>query len=160
MDSEASRPRIPAEYGVPSDTENLLPWAYVDRRMAGSGHYWLATTGPDGKPHVRPIDGMWLDGKLYFGGSAESKWRRNLERNPSVSINLEDGEQAVILQGEVREVRPDRHLGTRLAGASNEKYGYDQKPEDYVGVSILEFIPEVALAWQVLYEDATRWRLK
>lgn len=160
MDPEVSRPRIPAEYGVPTDEENLLRWAYVDGRMSGSEHYWLATTGPDNKPHVRPVDGMWLDGKLYFGGSIESRWRRNLESNPSASINLEDGEKAVVLQGEVREVRPDRDLAIRLAGASNLKYGFDQKPEDYEGAAILEFTPALVFAWQVLYKDATRWRFR
>ena len=64
-----------------------------------------------------------------------------------------------IPEGEVRVLRPDRSLAERLAGASNEKYGQDQKAADYEADEIVEFRPNVALAWNVLYEDATRWRL-
>jgi hypothetical protein len=81
-------------------------------------------------------------------------------KHPSASINLEDGEQAVILQGEVHEVRPGRDLAIRLDGASNDRYGFGQKPADYEGAAMMEFIPEVVLAWQVLYRDATRWRFR
>ena len=108
---------------------------------------------------MRPIDGMWLDDKLYFGGSAKSRWRRNLASNPIVSISQESGKQAVILQGEVRELRPGRELAMRLADASNDKYSYGQKPKNCEGTGTLEFTPHVVLAWQVLYKVATRWRL-
>jgi hypothetical protein len=160
MVTGTGRPRIPAEYGVPSRKADLLPWSFVEERMSRSKHYWLATTGPDGRPHVRPIDGVWLDEKLYFGGSAQSNWRRNLVRDPRASINLEDGQQAVILQGHVSEVCPNRDLAVRLAGASNGKYGYGQKPGDYEGAVVLEFAPEIVLAWRAQFKGATRWRLR
>ena len=50
-------------------------------------------------------------------------------------------------------------LATVGPGASNEKYGQDQEAADYEADEIGEFRPKVALAWNVLYEDATRWRL-
>jgi hypothetical protein len=28
--------------------------------------YWPATVAPDGRPHVRPLLGLWLDGAFYF----------------------------------------------------------------------------------------------
>ena len=28
--------------------------------------YWLSTVRPDGRPHVTPLLGIWLDGALYF----------------------------------------------------------------------------------------------
>ncbi len=57
-------------------------------------------------------------------------------------------------------VRPDRELATRLAEASNAKYGYGQKPADYEGLGTLVFRPRVAFAWKALYQDATRWRFE
>ncbi len=159
MEPQAKRPRMPAEYGVPSDTENLLPWSYVNERMATAKHFWLATVTPAGTPHLRPIDGMWLDEKLYFGGSPDARWQRNLLANPAASIHLEDAEQAVILEGWVGIVRPDRRLAERLVEASNEKYGQNQKVEDYEGVEVGEFSPRLAFAWKVFFQDATRWRL-
>ena len=71
MEPVADRPRIPEDYGIPTDTEGLLPWSYVAGRLADAKHYWLSTVTPSGAPHTRPVDGFWLDGRLYFGGGAE-----------------------------------------------------------------------------------------
>jgi nitroimidazol reductase NimA-like FMN-containing flavoprotein (pyridoxamine 5'-phosphate oxidase superfamily) len=159
MEPVASRPRVPEEYGVPSDADGLLPWSYVRERMETAEHYWLSTVGTDNGPHTRPVAGMWLDDRLYFGGSEDSRWRRNLRDNPRACVNLsEEGDQAVILHGTVEPLRADRDLATRLAEASNAKYNYGQKPADYEGAEILAFLPETAFAWNVLYEDSTRWR--
>ena len=159
MEPSASRPKIPAVYGVPSDGD-LLPWSYVTERMTHAKHYWLATVTPSGAPHARPFDGMWIDDRLYFGGSPESKWRRNLGNNPAASVHLEDGEEAIILEGTARLVRPDAALADRLVAASNAKYQMDQKREHYEDIEIVEFTPRTAFGWKVLYEDATRWRFE
>ncbi len=155
-----SRPRIPEDYGVPTNTEGLLSWSYVAGRLTESKHYWLSTVTPDGLPHTRPIDGFWLDDKLYFGGGSDVRWRRNLDRNPNVCLNLEDGEQAVILHGTVKIARTDRELAERLAKIANEKYefGQGQTADDYDNQEILVFQPSVAFAWKVFFKDATRWR--
>ena len=160
MEPVATRPRLPEEYGVPTDTETLLPWSYVDGRLAEAKHYWLSTVTPGGAPHTRPIDGFWLDGRLYFGGGAEVGWRRNLERNPRACVNLEDGEQAVILHGTVSVERSDRALAERLFEMSRAKYdeSHGQSADDYEGQDVLVFEPSVAFGWKVFFEDATRWR--
>ena len=162
MEPVASRPRIPGDYGVPADSESLLPWSYVAGRLTESKHYWISTVTRGGAPHTRPIDGFWLDDRLYFGGGPKVGWRRNLERNPRACVNLEDGEHAVILHGTVTVIRSDRALAERLAEMSNEKYelGQGQSPEDYEGQEVLVFEPSVAFAWKVFFEDATRWRFR
>ncbi len=160
MEPIPGRPHLPPEYGVPSDTDVLLPWSYVTERMAKARHYWLSTVGLDGAPHTRPIGGMWLDDGFYFGGSPASRWRRNLANNPRACINLsEEGDQAVILHGTVHSLRPDRDMVVRLADASNSKYGFGQKPDDYEGEEIFVFRPVVAFAW-TLMNDKTRWQFR
>jgi hypothetical protein len=48
--------------------------------------YWLATGSPDGRPHVRPILGRWLDGAFYFI-TAETTWKaRTLAADPRCAI--------------------------------------------------------------------------
>ncbi len=157
---KAARPRIPSIYGVPTDSDGLLPWAHVTQRMTESAHYWLSTVDANGGPHTRCIDGMWLDNRLYFGGSPESKWCKNLAAQPQVCVNLENAEEATILHGTVKELRCDQELAERLAAASNEKYNFGQTAKDYLENAIFAFSPEVAFAWKVLYKDATRWRLE
>ena len=159
MDPTGGRPRIPAVYGVPSDGD-VLPWSYVTEHMSQAKHYWLATVTPAGTPHARPFDGMWVDDRLYFGGSPESKWRRNLANNSAASVHLEDADQAIILEGTARLVKPDAALADRLVADSNAKYDMGQKREHYEGIEIVEFTARTVFGWTVLYEDATRWRLE
>jgi hypothetical protein len=151
-----ARAHLPAAYGLRKRSTQLT-WNAVDERLAGARHYWIATVGADGAPAVRPIDGVWLDGVLYFGGDPAARWRRNLGVNARTSVHLEDAERAVIVEGEVGAARPDRELAVRLADASNAKYGMAQSAGDYEGQEVLALRPRVVLAWNVLYKDATRF---
>ena len=90
---------MPAEYGIPKTTTGLLPWSHVDGRLAAAKVYWIATSGPGGVPRVRPLDGLWLDGVLYVGGSPETRWARDIEDNQQVAVHLDDGQDVVILEG-------------------------------------------------------------
>ncbi len=52
----------------------------------------VGTTLPDGSPHQAPV---WIDydGEyIYFGGKADTRKMRNLERNPNVSVSVTDPE--------------------------------------------------------------------
>ncbi len=158
MNPKPMRPIISKEYGVPEHTDNLLPWSYVTDRMKAAEHYWISTVAPDQLPHTRPVDGMWLNDGLYFGGSLQSRWRRNLTTNPNVCVNLEDGEKAVILHGIVEFLRPDEALISAIVAAANAKYGHGMTASDYK--EVLCFTPKMAWAWQLLYEDATKWLLE
>jgi Pyridoxamine 5'-phosphate oxidase len=152
-----SRLHLPDGYGLPPESR-LLEWADVDARLAAASHYWICTVSRSMTPHPRPIDGMWLDQKLYFGGDPQSKWQRNLAANRAAAVHLDDPEHSVIAEGAVGRVRPDRALSERLVAASNDKYHMDQKVEDYDGQDLSVFTPSLVLAWNTLYEDATRFR--
>jgi pyridoxamine 5'-phosphate oxidase-like protein len=156
----ASRPQIPADYGVPKGKKGLLPWSHVGERMAAAMHYWICTVGPAGRPHAVPVDGLWLDDRLYFGGSPQTRRNRNLAANPAVSVHLESSTDVVILQGEAHLGTPDRSLAIRLAEASVKKYGYAPKPEEYETVGVHVFRPRVVIAWTQLPKDATRWHFQ
>jgi hypothetical protein len=81
--------------------------------------------------------------------------------NPHACINLsEEGDQAVILHGTVHSLRPDRPLAICLADASNTKYAYGQKPDDYEGEEIFVFRSSVVYAWKLLTKDRTRWHFR
>ncbi|MBW8766979.1 MAG: hypothetical protein JF630_12380, partial [Geodermatophilales bacterium] len=62
----ADRPVMPG-YGIlPADEgSGLIPWAEVERRLAIAHDYWLATVALDGRPHVMPLWGVWLGGRLW-----------------------------------------------------------------------------------------------
>ena len=51
------RPAIPAEYGITKATE-FVDWSRVEERLAADRLYWVVTVGRNGRPRVRPIDGL------------------------------------------------------------------------------------------------------
>jgi general stress protein 26 len=156
--AKVSRPQIPAVYGIPKHNKGLLPWSHVSERMGQAQVYWITTVDPSGRPHATPVDGLWLDDRLYFGGSQETRRNRNLARNPAVCVHLESGSDVVILYGKVEELgEKDRELAQRMADASNEKYGYGTKAEDYLAGGTFAFTPRKVIAWKALFKDATRW---
>ena len=76
---------LPAVYGKP---KKVLDWDTVYGRLDQAERYWLATTRPDGRPHVVPVDGVWLDGIWYFGGHPDTIHQRNLQTNRKIAIHL------------------------------------------------------------------------
>ena len=101
--------RFPAEYGKPGGAADRLPWSFVDERLRAASNYWITTVTDDGRPHARPLDGVWVDGALCFGGSPETRWVRNLQANPALSAHLSSETEAVILEGRAEFVTDPGH---------------------------------------------------
>ncbi len=97
MPPTADRPAIPREYGSSTSSEGLLEWELIERRLTDARMYWIATSGPSGRPRVRPVDGIYLDGTIWVGGSPETRWIRDLKANAQVSVHL-DGPDVVIVE--------------------------------------------------------------
>ena len=153
------RPRIPAAYGISTSDQGLLPWSHVDGKMSRAMRYWVASVDGDGRPHSMPVDGMWIDGKLYFGGSPTTKRNRNLAANPAACVHLEDGMDLVVLHGEARELRRvSPELSKRIVEHSKQKYGFAPPVDDLGAGGVFEFDPHLGFAWKDFAKDATRFR--
>ena len=98
----AERPIMAEGYLDPTKPFELLPWSWAEDRLAEARTYWVATTSPDGRPHVRPVWGVWRDGAVWF--STGSRIATHLERDPRASVHLDDGDRAVILEGPIELV--------------------------------------------------------
>ena len=149
---------IPSEYGNPTQR---LEWADVKRRLESAIVYWIASTRPDGRPHVIPRDGIWLDGGLYYGGSPKTVHHRNITHNPHVAVHVGDGQEAIIVEGAVEIEKPTEEMAARLSDRSFAKYPqYGRiEPSLYMGgVSVLR--PRRVLAWTTFTENATRFRFE
>jgi nitroimidazol reductase NimA-like FMN-containing flavoprotein (pyridoxamine 5'-phosphate oxidase superfamily) len=100
-------------------------WAQARAGLAEADVYWLSTVRPDGRPHVTPLIGIWLDGALYFcTGPAERK-AKNLAQNPHCILttgrNSLDGLDLVV-EGEAAKVVDEAELA-RVADTYESKYG-------------------------------------
>jgi hypothetical protein len=149
---EVGRPDIPG-YGIRPDGEGILPWSFVDERMANARNYWVATTRPDGRPHAMPLSGVWIDGSFCFGTGPGSRKARNLAENPHLVVHSESGDEVVILEA-VAELVADP---VSLDGAFRVKYGIETGDVDDVWYALR---PVVAFAWvkSNYHKTATRWR--
>ncbi|MBA2489181.1 MAG: pyridoxamine 5'-phosphate oxidase family protein [Chloroflexi bacterium] len=159
----ADRPAIPAIYGIPKTRTDLLSWSFVTERMEAAQHYWISTVSTNARPHAVPVDGIWLDDRLFFGGSPESRWIRDLRSNQASTAHLESATEVLILEGTVTAFdRTWRELAERLAAASKEKYGYGSTAEGILSASpgpTIMLRPTTVIGWKQFPIDATRWRL-
>ena len=158
---------MPEGYGVPDNSDGLLDWSDVEARLVASPQYWLATTRPDGRPHVIPRWGVWVAGRFWYDGAPTTVHVRNLARNGACSLHLEDGWQAVIVDGMSQPAEPPGvDLGARLAEAYATKYrerGYEPKSDAWEGPGaggLVMFTPTAAMAWFDFPADVTRFRFR
>jgi nitroimidazol reductase NimA-like FMN-containing flavoprotein (pyridoxamine 5'-phosphate oxidase superfamily) len=146
---------FPAPYGTP---KKKLAWSTVRRSLEEAKQYWLTTVRVDGRPHVVPLDGMWIDDVWYYGGSPATVHRRLVEKQPQVAMHLPDPWKVVVVEGVVRLTDTTPEFAQRLVDTTNEKYaeyGYQVDPARYV--QVLGLYPTRVLAWTNFPKDATRF---
>jgi pyridoxine/pyridoxamine 5'-phosphate oxidase len=109
------------------DVYNLPPIAWEEARerleRATEHVTWLATTRPDGRPHVMRVGMVWLDGVLYFTSSTASRKARNLADNPHCAMSFTTDGLDVVVEGEAELVRDDATL-QRVAEAFASRAGW------------------------------------
>jgi hypothetical protein len=160
---QAGPPDVPLVYGFPKDATGLLPWSHAESRLEQDRNYWLATTRPDGRPHVTPLWGVWVDGALYFDGLPTTRWGRDPLRrvpraaNPAATAHLESGDDVVIIEGIVEDLTTTPELAARIVATWYAKYGRLAPEPDTRGIFRLR--PRTARAWSTSsLADGTRWR--
>ena len=153
----AERARIPAEYGV-SKAKAFVDWQYVADRFTQERVYWLAVTDERGRPHVRPVDGLHVDGVLYVGGSPKARWVGLVGTQPTVTVHLA-GDDVLIWEGEAEVLRDiSDELAARLAAASNAKFPeYAMTPDAYRS-GVIAIRPRKVICWTEFTKDPTRFR--
>jgi nitroimidazol reductase NimA-like FMN-containing flavoprotein (pyridoxamine 5'-phosphate oxidase superfamily) len=94
----------------------------------------VCSVRPDGRPHAVPKWAVYVDGRIYFDGSPQTRHARNLALNPAVVLHLESGERAVIVEGSGRAIdRPPSDLALRLVQAYGRKYADQAAPQAAMG---------------------------
>ena len=77
---------------------------------------WLATARPDGRPHLMPVIGFWIDGAMHVVAGEGTRKARNLAADgrcmiattsttlPSIDIIIEGNAETLTDEGTVRQV--------------------------------------------------------
>lgn len=154
----ASRPNIPG-YGIldSNSGKGLLPWSWATERLFKAHTYFIGTTRPDGRPHVMPVWGIWLEGVFYFSSGRNSRKARNLAANPNCVVSIELSGESVILEG-VAEETTDNEVLKQCSVAYTAKYEWEMEAnsEPFFAVRpsvVFGFIENDSL----FTSTATRW---
>lgn len=155
---KADRPFAPG-YGIvgAEDGAGLLPWTWVARKMNRCHTFWLATIhSKQARPHVMPVWGVWGDDAFFFSTGSKSRKGQNLANNPACSITNDDGEEAVIIEGEAKQIDDPVTL-ERMAASYKKKYKMDPRG---MNEPIFKVAPTKIFAFieKSFPKSATRWR--
>ncbi len=152
------RPKFPP--GYVDKPVSYLTWGWVAARLTESKHYWLCSVRLNGMPHDVPRWCVYVDGKIYYDGSPETRHARNIEKNPRVSLHLESGSEAIILEGMSASAgKPSTELGKRLSQAYKKykELGYAPKPDSWDAGGLFVFTPRQCIAWSNFTKDSTKF---
>jgi len=94
-----------------------IPWSRAlkqleeQAREEGPGRTcWLATTDPDGRPHLAAVGAIWVDDNFYFVSGPRLRKSRNLVANPSCAVSVSLDDIDVVVEGTARKVTDEAVL--------------------------------------------------
>ncbi len=125
--------------------------AFLD---AKPGWIVLSTIGRDGYPHSVPLGYFRLGDDIYIGCRAGTQKVKNIERNPKVSLVLENGStrqdiKGVMIQGHATvHTDPETALrlsreAARLRGVAEDALPREPRP----GVAYIQVQPKRVISW-------------
>ena len=159
-----SRPYWPdaTEKLASEDITGLKDWGWAEERLAKSHNYWIATTRPDGVPHLMVVWGIWWQGAFWFTTGPRTRKAKNLAGRAECVVGTEKADETVILQG-VAEVVSERGVWKALADIYDQKYGGKLLPLlESCGGNVYRVVPRIAFGQDEHAEDfvkaVTRWK--
>jgi nitroimidazol reductase NimA-like FMN-containing flavoprotein (pyridoxamine 5'-phosphate oxidase superfamily) len=91
--------------------------------LANAELYWLTTVRGDGRPHVTPLVGVWVDDGFVFCTGPDEQKTRNLESGNAVAVttgtNTWNDGLDVVVEGQAVRVM-GLHALTELADADRD----------------------------------------
>lgn len=118
-----------------SEATEPVGWQEVSAALAAAELYWLTTVRGDGRPHVTPLVGVWVDDSFVFCTGPEEQKARNLGHGTAVAVTTganawKDGLD-IVVEGSAGRVTGYDEL-VPLADAIREKYHgeWDFTPHD------------------------------
>ena len=98
-----------------------IPWSRALEALEATdpqSRTFLATTRPDGRPHVAGVGALWDEGRVYFVSGAGTRKSRNVAQNAHCAIAFALTGIDLVVEGEAERVTDDETL-QRLA----KRYG-------------------------------------
>jgi general stress protein 26 len=118
-----------------SEASEAVGWQQVSDALVAAELYWLTTVRTDGRPHITPLVGAWVDDAFVFCTGPEEQKAQNLEHSTSVAVttgvNTWNDGLDVVVEGDAERVT-GRETLTKLADVIRGKYhgDWDFTPAD------------------------------
>jgi len=153
----ASRPVMPARYGISKSPKGMLDWSWARERLTNSHNYVMVTVRPNGRPHAMGMHGLWFEDAFYFGTGDITRKARNLAENPHCIVINEHLHELTIVEGTAERVSYDA-LPQALSALSKKKYGWPMDPR--MGGVVFKVTPQTvfALPEKQFASAPTRWK--
>jgi nitroimidazol reductase NimA-like FMN-containing flavoprotein (pyridoxamine 5'-phosphate oxidase superfamily) len=75
-----------------------------------ASRYWIATTRPDGRPHVMAVGIVWDDGSFYLVTGAGTQKGKNLAHDPRCVVSVAAPGIDIVAEGEAKIIRDEGEL--------------------------------------------------
>jgi len=150
-----------------------IDWDEAGRLFAAERSYWVATTGDDGRPHVRPVLAVLVDGRIYSTTNPAARKGRNLKSRPSAALTARAPAMDIVIEGPIAWIDDPQRL-RRIGEAYVDKYGwpvtvagnafdapYAAPTAGHAPYRVYELTPTIAYAFGTannLGERSTRFR--
>lgn len=111
---------------APAETKNLdgygnppLEWQRIVDALDSTrdippsdaaSHFWIATTRPDGRPHMMGVGIVWDSGRFYLVTGPRTQKARNLAHDPRCAVSVAARGVDIVAEGEATIVRDDTEL--------------------------------------------------
>ncbi len=105
----------------------FVAFGQVNLALRANRTIWLATTRPDGRPHVAPVWFLWDGHRACFSTGTRTQKAVNLRGQSWAVLHLGDGDEVVMLEGPAAPVTDPARLH-----ALDEAYG-DKYPQPVTG---------------------------
>jgi len=114
----------------------------TDERLQRETILWLATTRPDGRPHLTPIWYCWVEDRFWICTNSTAVKTRNIAVHPTVSVALGSGSAPIVSEG--RAVIHHRPYPEAVRAAFVRQFDWDIGAPDEDGPydALVEIIPE------------------
>ena len=91
-----------------SEASEPVGWQQVSDALAAAELYWLTTVRKDGRPHITPLVGAWVDDAFVFCTGPEEQKAQNLGHSTSVAVttgvNTWNDGLDVVVEGDAERV--------------------------------------------------------
>jgi hypothetical protein len=118
-----------------SEATEPVSWQQVRDALTAAELYWLTTARADGRPHITPLVGAWLEDGFAFCTGPEEQKAQNLAHSTAVAVTTgvntwKDGLD-VVVEGNAERLTGRERLAP-LADAIRVKYqgDWDFTPDD------------------------------